>query len=85
MTIDLLDTAVPTNTMLEMDYFTNVLITNIQPDGSTIIKNLQVQGVAWDITPSSWLGTFSTQESLVDGFILDDIYYGQLNDDILSY
>jgi len=85
MTIDLLDAAVPTNTMLEMDYFTNVLITNIQPDGSTIIKNLQVQGVAWDITPSSWLGTFSTQESLVDGFILDNTYYGQLNDDILSY
>ncbi|TWW08638.1 hypothetical protein E3A20_22280, partial [Planctomyces bekefii] len=45
----------------------------------------QVQGVAWDITPSSWLGTFSTQETLVDGFILDNTYYGQLNDDILSY
>jgi hypothetical protein len=85
MTLDLLDPAVPTATILGMDYFTNVLITNIQPDGSTITKNLQVQGVAWDITPSSWLGTFSTQESLVDGFILDDIYYGQLNDDILSY
>jgi len=85
MTLDLLDPAVPTATILGMDYFTNVLITNIQPDGSTITKNLQVQGVAWDITPSLWLGTFSTQESLVDGFILDDIYYGQLNDDILSY
>jgi hypothetical protein len=85
MTLDLLDTAVPTGTILGMDYFTNVLITNIQPDGSTITKNLQVQGVAWDITPSSWLGTFSTQESLVDGFILDNTYYGQLNDDILSY
>ena len=85
MTLDLLDPNVPTATILGMDYFTNVLITNIQPDGSTITKNLQVQGVAWDITPSSWLGTFSTQESLVDGFILDNIYYGQLNDDILSY
>lgn len=85
MTLDLLDPNVPTGTILGMDYFTNVLITNIQPDGSTITKNLQVQGVAWDITPSSWLGTFSTQESLVDGFILDNIYYGQLNDDILSY
>jgi hypothetical protein len=85
MTLDLLDPSVPTGTILGMDYFTNVLITNIQPDGSTITKNLQVQGVAWDITPSSWLGTFSTQESLVDGFILDNIYYGQLNDDILSY
>jgi hypothetical protein len=85
MTLDLLDPNVPTATILGMDYFTNVLITNIQPDGSTITKNLQVQGVAWDITPSSWLGTFSTQETLVDGFILDNTYYGQLNDDILSY
>jgi hypothetical protein len=85
MTLDLLDPNVPTGTILGMDYFTNVLITNIQPDGSTITKNLQVQGVAWDITPSSWLGIFSTQETLVDGFILDNTYYGQLNDDILSY
>jgi hypothetical protein len=85
MTIDLLDPSVPTDTILGMDYFTNVLITNIQPDSSTITKNLQVQGVAWDITPSSWFGTFMTQEPLVDGLILDNIYYGQLNDDILSY
>jgi hypothetical protein len=85
MSIDLLDSNVPTDTLLGMDYFTNVLITNIQPDGSTITKNLQVQGVAWDITPSSWIAHFSTQETLVDGLILDNIYYGQLNDDILSY
>jgi hypothetical protein len=85
MSIDLLDPNVPTNTILGMDYFTNVLINNVQPDGSTIEKNLQIQGVAWDITPSSWIGHFSTQEPLVDGFILDNIYYGQLNDDILSY
>jgi hypothetical protein len=85
MIVDLLDSDVPTNTILGMDYFTNVLITNVQPDSSTITKNLQVQGVAWDITPSSWIGTFSTQETLVDGLILDNIYYGQLNDDILSY
>ena len=85
MTIDLLDTNVPTGTILNMDYFTNVLITNIQPDGSTITKNLQIQAIAWEITPSSWLGVFGTQEPLVDGFILDNTYYGQLNDDILSY
>jgi len=85
MTVDLLDPSVPTATLLGLDYFTNVLITNLQPDGSSITKNLQVQGVAWDITPNSWFGTFFTQETLVDGFILDDLYYGQLNDDILSY
>ena len=85
MTIDLLDTAVPTGTILGMDYFTNVDISNIQPDGSTITKNLQVQGVAWDITPNRWLGTFTTLEPITDGFIIGNTTYGVLGDDILSY
>jgi hypothetical protein len=85
MTIDLLDTAVPTGTILGMDYFTNVDISNVQPDGSTITKNLQVQGVAWDITPNRWLGTFTTLEPITDGFIIGNSTYGVLGDDILSY
>lgn len=85
MTIDLLDSNVPTGTILNMDYFTNVAITNIQPDGSTISKNLQIQGVAWDITPNRWLGTFTTLEPISDGFLIGDSTYGVLGDDILSY
>jgi hypothetical protein len=85
MTIDLLDTAVPTDTILGIDYFQNVDISNIQPDGSTITKNLQVQGVAWDITPNRWLGTFTTLEPITDGFIIGNSTYGVLGDDILSY
>lgn len=85
MTVDLLDTAVPTGTMLDLDYFDNVEISNIQPDGSTITKNLQVQGVAWDITPNRWLGTFTTLEPITDGFIIGNSTYGVLGDDILSY
>jgi hypothetical protein len=68
-----------------MDYFTNVLISNIQPDGTTITKNLQIQGVSWDISPNRFLANFTTLEPLVDGFILDNSTYGQLDDDILSY
>jgi hypothetical protein len=85
MTVDLLDSDVPTGTLLNMDYFTNVLINNIQPNGSTIEKNLQVQGIIWEITPSTWTGTFLTLEPLVDGFLLDNATYGMLNDDILTY
>ena len=85
MTIDLLDTAVPTGTILGMDYFTNVDISNIQPDGSTITKNLQVQGISWDITPNRWLGTFTTLEPITDGFIIGNTTYGVLGDDILGY
>lgn len=85
MNIDLLDPAVPTDTILGMDYFTNVDISNIQPDGSTITKNLQVQGVEWDITPNRWTGNFLTLEPLTDGFIIGNATYGVLGDDILSY
>ena len=85
MTIDLLDTAVPTGTILGLDYFDNVNISNIQPDGSTITKNLQVQGVNWDITPNRMLATFTTLEPITDGFIIGNSTYGVLGDDILSY
>jgi hypothetical protein len=85
MTVDLLDSSVPTNTILNMDYFTNVEISNIQPDNSVITKNLQIQGVAWDITPNRWLGTFTTLEPITDGFIIGNTTYGVLGDDILSY
>jgi hypothetical protein len=85
MMIDLLDANVPTGTILNMDYFTNVDITNVQPDGSTISKNLQIQGVAWDITPNRWTGTFITLEKITDGFLIGNSIYGVLGDDILGY
>jgi hypothetical protein len=85
MTVDLLDTAVPTSTMLGLEYFDNVNISNIQPDGSTITKNLQVQGLAWDITPNRMLCTAVTLEPITDGFIIGNTTYGVLGDDILGY
>ena len=85
MTVDLLDTAVPTATILGIDYFQNVNISNIQPDNSVITKNLQVQGVAWDINANRMLATFTTLEPLTDGFIIGNSTYGVLGDDILSY
>jgi len=85
MTLDLLDPSVPTATALGLDYFDNVIITNIQPDGSTIVKNLQIQGVSHDITPFTWISNYTTIEPLVDGFIIGNSTYGVLGDDILSY
>jgi hypothetical protein len=70
MTVDLLDTAVPTDTMIGLDYFTNVRISNIQPDGSTIVKTLQVQGLRWEISPNSMQCTVTTLEPIVDGIII---------------
>ena len=85
MMIDIYDTSVPSDTILDLDFFDNVLISNIQPDGSTITKNLQIQGVIWNISPNSWTGTFITLEPITDGFILDSTTYAVLGEDILSY
>jgi hypothetical protein len=85
MTVDLLDPAVPTDTIIGLDYFDNVKITNIQPDGSTIVKTLQVQGLAWDITPNSMKCTVTTLEPIVEGFIIGSSTYGIIGQSIMGY
>jgi len=85
MTIDLLDTSVPTGTILGIDYFTPLKITNIQPDGSTIVKNLQCQGFAWNITPNQMQVTMTTLEPITDGFTLDSAVQGIIDTSVLAY
>jgi hypothetical protein len=85
MTVDLLDPSVPTDTMLGLDYFSNLLITNIQPDGSTIVKNLQFQGVNWSITPNKMTVNITTLEPIADGFIVGSPYYGIIGTNTLGY
>jgi hypothetical protein len=85
MTVDLLDPDVPTDTMIGLEYFDNVEITNIQPDSSTIVKTLQVQGLAWDITPNSMKCTVTTLEPIVEGFIIGSSTYGIIGQSILGY
>jgi hypothetical protein len=86
MTVDLLDTAVPTDTMIGLDYFDNLLITNIQPDGSTIVKNLQFQGINWSITPNKMTAIITTLEPIADGFIVGNTYgYGTIGVSTLGY
>ena len=63
---------------LSLDYFSNVQISNIQPNGDTITKTLQVQGVAHDIKPNSWFTTFTTMEPITDGFIIGNSEFGIL-------
>ena len=86
MTVDLLDTAVPTDTMIGLEYFDNLKITNIQPDGSTIVKTLQAQGLKWDITPNSMQCTVTTLEPIADGFIIGNTFgYGTIGVSTMSY
>jgi hypothetical protein len=85
MTVDLLDPAVPTDTMIGLEYFDNVEITNVQPAGSTIVKTLQVQGLAWDITPNRMKCTVTTLEPICEGFIVGNANYGIIGQSILGY
>jgi hypothetical protein len=85
MTVDLLDTAVPTGTMLGLEYFQPLKITNIQPDGSTIVKTLQCQGLDWNITPNQMQVTVTTLEPIVDSFTLDSAVQGIIGTSVLAY
>jgi len=85
MTVDLLDTDVPTDTMIGLDYFDNLKITNVQPDSSTIVKTLQVQGLAWDITPNSMKCTVTTLEPICEGMIVGSSTYGIIGQSIMGY
>ena len=85
MTVDLLDPAVPTDTMIGLDYFANVRISNIQPDGSTIVKTLQVQGLQWEISPNAMQVTVTTLEPLVDGFIIGSAERGIIGVSAMTY
>jgi len=85
MTVDLLDPAVPTATMLDLDYFSNLKITNVQPDGSTIVKTLQCQGLDWNITPNSMKVTVTTLEPIVEGFIIGSSLSGIIGTNIMAY
>jgi hypothetical protein len=85
MVVDLLDTAVPTDTMIGLDFFDNLLITNVQPDGSTIVKNLQYQGIKWDINAQKMMATITTLEPIADGFVVGSSYWGIIGTNTLGY
>jgi hypothetical protein len=85
MTVDLLDPNVPTDTMIGLDYFTNVRISNIQPNGSTIVKTLQVQGLKWEISPNAMQCTVTTLEPIVDGFIIGSAERGIIGVSAMTY
>lgn len=85
MQVNLLDPAVPTNTMIGLKFFDNVRIVNTQPDGSTITKTLQVQGLTWDITPTSMKVTVTTLEPITDGFVIGSTERGIIGVSAMTY
>jgi len=85
MTVDLLDPAVPTNTMIALDYFQNVRITNTTSDGSTIVKTLQVQGLTWNISPNAMDVTVTTLEPITVCFVIGSAERGIIGVSAMTY
>ena len=70
---------------LSLDFFDPITVITTQPGGSTLDKTLQIFGVGMDITPNSWKTTFTTLEPVIDGFIIGNVDYGVLGQNVLSY
>jgi len=70
---------------LNLDFFDPITIITTQPGGSLLEKTLQIFGVRMNITPNSWKTTFTTLEPVIDGFIIGNVDYGVLGQNVLSY
>jgi hypothetical protein len=70
---------------LDLDFFDPITVLTTQPGGSTIEKTLQIFGVRMNITPNSWKTIFTTLEPVIDGFIIGNVNYGVLDQNVLSY
>ena len=70
---------------LDLDFFDPITVKTTQPGGSILEKTLQIFGVRMNITPNSWKTTFTTLEPVIDGFIIGNVDYGVLGQNVLSY
>jgi len=70
---------------LRLDIYTLINITKSMPGGSTITRELFVQGVNHDITPGQWNIKVFTAEPIIQAFILDSSTQGILDTNVLTY
>lgn len=83
--IDLLDPDVSPLVILPLDYYSVVKLYNNQPDGSTLIKTLQVQGLSWDINPVKMQVSITTLEPTCDGFVINSSERGIIGISAMTY
>jgi hypothetical protein len=70
---------------LDLDFFDPITVTTSQPGSSSLVKTLQIFGVAMTIKPNKWQVKFTTLEPIIDAFILNSTQYGVLGTNTLSY
>jgi hypothetical protein len=87
MTLNLFDANQPTRITagLSSEIFDLVNITKSVPGGSTVTRELFIQGIQTDATPRSWSTTLLTSEPIIQAFLLDSTTQGRLDSGILSY
>ena len=93
MTLNLISEGTEFETLanLSTDIYTLINITKEMPGGSTITRELFVQGVQHDVTPKTWNMKMLTAEPIIQAFILDSPNQGILgltdppNTNALSY
>lgn len=75
------------NTLLNLssDIYNLIIAEKEMPGGSSIVKELFIQGVQHDITPDTWTVKLLTAEPLIQAFILDSTNQGILDINELSY
>jgi hypothetical protein len=70
---------------LGLDFFDPVTISNEQPGGSILTKNLQIFGIQHQISPTTWVTTLTTGEPVIDCFIIGNSSFGIIGTSVLSY
>jgi hypothetical protein len=86
LTVDAYSQADPARTTaaLALDIFNPIEVTQTLPAGN-VVSDSVIAGVQYQITPNSFLVTFSCAQPFAVGFLLDSAVDGLLNEDILSY
>ena len=75
------------NTLVNLtsDIYDLILAEKQMPGGSSIVKELFIQGVQHDITPANWNVKLLTAEPIIQAFILDSENQGILGVNDISY
>jgi hypothetical protein len=87
ITLNMNSTISELNTLVNLtsDIYNLILAEKQMPGGSSIIRELFIQGVQHDITPATWTVKLLTAEPLIQAFILDSTNQGILDLNELSY
>jgi len=73
-----------TTAALALDIFNPIEVTQTLPAGN-VVSDSVIAGVQYQITPNSFLVTFSCAQPFAVGFLLDSAVDGLLDEDSLSY